>query len=57
MKRPLAADWIVLLGQTFGVEVAEQVYFALASEPTDAHGQRVDWLTIQARISARKHAK
>jgi hypothetical protein len=45
----LSVDELVTIGKTCGVSLAEHVYLSLAREPTE-HGERVDWLTIQARI-------
>jgi hypothetical protein len=50
MGRPISADLLVEIGRACGVPAAEAVYLALAREPVDAHGQRVDWLVIAARI-------
>lgn len=41
---------LVTVGRTLGMEMAERLYLALAAEPRDAQGDRIDWLVIRARI-------
>lgn len=46
----LRDDVLVAIGQHMGVAWAQAIYFALAHEPLDAYGNRVDWTVIRARI-------
>lgn len=50
MRQPVSADVLVAVGVALGLPTAAQLYYALAQEPVDAYGQRVDWLVIAARI-------
>lgn len=50
MGRPVSADLLVAVGLALGEPIAEALYVGLACEPVDAHGQRIDWLVIRARI-------
>ena len=50
----LLVDDLVAIGLICGVESARRVYYALAREPIDRYGNRVDWLEIQGQIHSRK---
>jgi hypothetical protein len=41
---------LIRIGKTLGLETAERMYFALAQEPRDAQGTRIDWTAIRAWI-------
>lgn len=47
---PMLADDLVAIGAALGEDIARRVYYALAREPIDAHGERVDWFDIRSRI-------
>ena len=49
-RRVVRADELVMVGERIGMRCAESIYLALAQEPIDGDGQRVDWLIIQAQI-------
>ena len=46
----LRDDTLVHIGRALGLDCAWLIYHALAREPVDGFGNRVDWITIQARI-------
>jgi hypothetical protein len=48
---PLQVEDLVAIGRTTSVVVAERVYRALAQEPLNRYGERVDWLVIRALIT------
>lgn len=50
MRRVVRDELLVAVGRALGVSAAEELYLALASEPVDAHGARVDWEVIGAQI-------
>lgn len=45
---------LILIGEALGVDVAERIYYALAEEPRDARGERIDWTAICAVILSRR---
>lgn len=51
--RLLVSD-LIAIGVTLGVEAAERVYRALAHEPIDAQGARVDLTVILAHVARAK---
>lgn len=53
---PMLADDLVVIGATLGEEVARRVYYALAREPIDPYGNRIDWFDIRARIVTQRRA-
>ena len=55
MHAPVAADLLVAVGQSLGIQAAEILYYGLAREPVDAYGTRVDWVVIRARIGGAEH--
>lgn len=53
MHRTITAELLVEIGRVFGELAAETLYLALAREPVDVHGHRVDWVVIRACIRTR----
>jgi hypothetical protein len=47
---PLQVEDLIVLGQATSIALAERVYRALAQEPRNRDGERVDWLEIRSRI-------
>lgn len=41
---------LVQVGVALGADVAERLYLALASEPLDRYGNKIDWTVIQRAI-------